>query len=344
VRIVKAVSDFHSEGNEVILVSSGAVGLGRGRLGWKGDLTIEQKQACAAVGQSLLMNQYALEFHKYGKTVAQVLLTKRDLSRREGYLNVQRTFHELLKNKVIPIVNENDTVSISELTGETFGDNDRLSALVAGKLDVQELVLLTNVDGLFDKNPSEPGAQLISKIKGFKDLQSVSLEGKSGVGRGGMKSKLDAAKIASVFGVKTWIASGFKPEVLTSILKRLPVVATEIDPAFDLSSRKRWIGFSSGVQGELKVNKGAEEALRKKTSLLPKGIIEVKGNFPVGAVVSVINEEGLEIGRGVTDFTDKEVGEILGKHSSQIADIVKRKSPTEVIHRDKMVVFEEYSN
>ncbi|MCB0393165.1 MAG: glutamate 5-kinase [Bdellovibrionales bacterium] len=340
-QIIRHISEARKRGDEIILVSSGAVGLGKSKLGLSGPISIEQKQAAAAVGQSLLMNRYIQEFANYGITVGQVLLTSRDLSRRDSYLNVRATFTELLKKQVIPIVNENDTVSISELKGETFGDNDRLSSLVAGKLDVTDLVLLTNVNGIYDKNPKLDGAQLIRKIEKFTDLQNISTEGDSGVGRGGMVTKLQAARTASLFGVRTWVANGHVPDVLRGILNNEEVEATQVSTQSDLSSRKRWIGFSSGVVGEIVVNLGAAAALKKRSSLLAKGILSVNGTFGIDQVVRVVDEAGNEIGRGVVNFTNVEVGKILGYHSSEIEKVLSRKAPSEVIHRDKLVVYEE---
>ncbi len=339
-------------GKEVILVSSGAVGLGRQALKLTGTLSLNEKQACAAVGQSLLMNAYRELFAQSGLLTAQVLLTATDFADRKHYLSVRQTLETLLKLNVVPIINENDTTSTMELQEERytkgFGDNDMLSALVAAKLDSDLLVILTNVDGIYTDNPTtNPNAQRVTRIEHFQELQQIDATGQSALGRGGMSSKLEAARIAAISGVYTFITSGINPEPLTPLLQPLTgeMPGTLVLPQASLRGKKRWIGMASGYHGIVVVNEGARKALvENHASLLPIGVVAVQGQFAAQQVVSLQDERGMELGRGLTHFSSEEIEKIKGLHGEQIASALNLSSPDrhELIHRDNLVIFEEY--
>lgn len=345
--------ELRQRGKELIIVSSGAVGLGRNRLNLNGPLSLSEKQACAAVGQNLLMDIYRDLFEPAGLITAQVLLTAMDFADRKHYLNLRHTLETLLKLAVIPIINENDTTSTMELQEEGytkgFGDNDKLSALVASKLDADLLVILTNVDGLYTDNPeTNPAAEKISRIERFDDLQHIQASGQSSLGRGGMTSKLEAARIAAISGLHTYITSGVKADSLQPLLNpESPPSGTLILPQSSLSGRKRWIGMASGYHGVVVVNDGARQALvEQQASLLPIGIVSVQGEFSAQQVVSIQDEQGREIGRGVSGFSSDDVYRIQGVRSEKIAERLGQ-TPTssdrhEVVHRDDLVIFEDY--
>lgn len=333
----------------LIIVTSGAIGLGRRLLGLSGDLTTTQRQACAAVGQNQLMNMYSLIFEPLGLKTAQVLLTSMDLSRREHYLNLQGLMDELLAMNVIPIINENDSVSTFELqenADRSFGDNDKLSALLAAKVDADLLILLTDVDGLYDKNPKQhPDAVRIQFVRDFASIKGINTEGKSKEGRGGMSSKVEAARIASISGVTTLITSGADFD-LDHLLRTAGEVQMGYPGTFVLgekkiSKRKQWIGFSSGFEGVVVINEGACQALQKKKSLLAVGVIEVLGDFREGAVVSIQDYQGSEIGRGLIRVSSATAQKIKGLRSEVIPQRLAEEVPEELIHRDDLVLFEE---
>jgi glutamate 5-kinase len=350
VRLVEQCSRLVQAGKEVIVVTSGAVGLGRRKLNLDGTLSLTEKQACAAVGQSLLMDAYRELFDLFGIVTAQVLLTANDFADRKHYLNLQQTLETLLSLKVVPIINENDTVSTMELQEEGyvkgFGDNDKLSALVASKLEADLLVILTNVDGIYTDNPeSNPQAARIPIIERFEDLQQVETNGRSTLGRGGMSSKLEASRIAAISGLHTLITSGLKDQALRILLEDCEPSGTLILPQASLNGRKRWIGMASGYYGTLVVNEGARQALvEKRASLLPIGIVRAEGEFGAQQVVSIQDEQGREIGRGLSWFSSEEVDRIMGVRSEMIASLLPGVPPErqEVVHRDNLVIFQEY--
>lgn len=343
--LVRQCSELISQGKELLIVSSGAVGLGRQMLqpqpSASGAISLVDKQACAAVGQNLLMDVYRELFGQYGLVTAQVLLTAADFSDRKRYLNLRGTLERLLHFNAVPIINENDTVSTVELEekgrGRGFGDNDMLSALITSKLDADLLVILTNVDGVFMENPEKnPNAQAISRVESFEQLSSIKIQGQSEGGRGGMATKLEAARIASISGAHTLITSGFLDNPLADI-QTLSAEnhhhGTLILAQSALPGKKRWIGLASGYRGVVIINAGARTALvEKQASLLPIGIVEVQGEFSAGHVVSIQDEEGLEIGRGLIRFSAPDTQSIIGR--SPFEDVV--------IHRDDLVIFQEY--
>lgn len=326
---------------KVILVSSGAVGLGRSALGRERVSGLTDKQACAAVGQSLLMREYQRLFSHHDLVTGQILVTADDFAERHRYLSLRDTFERLLAWDVVPIVNENDPVSTMELREDerthSFGDNDMLSALVASKLGADLLLILTNVAGVFDSHPERnPNAQLIEKLEDFAAVRDLNLRGQSAYGRGGVSSKIEAARLASLGGVNTIISSGLVPSAI------LDSAGTLVPSRVRLPDRKRWIGTSSGFGGVIEVNQGAAEALiRNGASLLPSGITAVRGAFRANEVVSIENSQGREIGRGIVSFSSGDVARIQGCHSSEIARRFGDAKPGEVIHRDDLVIFGE---
>ncbi len=336
------------QGKELLIVSSGAVGLGRQVLNLKtSKLTLTEKQACAAVGQNLLMDVYQELFRNYELPTAQLLLTAYDFADRTRYLNLRETLEKLLELQVIPIINENDTVSTTELEdkGKSFGDNDKLSALVASKLGADLLVIFTNVDGIYTDNPqTNPNAQRIPIIQGFEQLKEIVTDGKSDYGRGGMASKIEAVKIAAITGVQTIITSGLKDNALSDIFnpdKERP--GTLILAQNALPNRKRWFGLASGYQGVIRINDGAKTALIERfASLLPSGVVAVEGDFQPRQVVSIQDEQGIEIGRGVINFSVEDTRKIQGRQSREIVEILGPVENDVVIHRDNLVIYQEY--
>jgi len=332
---IQTVAQFKDKNTEFVLVSSGAVGLGRKELGISKPLELAEKQACAAIGQVSLMGTYKRIASEEGLQVAQILLTNGDFADRNKYLNLRGSLEKLLQLEVVPILNENDPVSVEEIRelskDRSFGDNDRLSALIAAKLEADWLFILTDVDGVFTENPKEnAAAQVVRDIPDVRKF-AVNTKGKSEMGRGGMASKLEAAKIAAMAGVPTVIASGLKTNILSDLLKDASSHGTKIKAYKKISSRSRWIGLSSGYAGIVVINNGAQEALEKKgASLLPAGVIDVVGEFKKGEVIKVQNEKGEEVARGISEVDSVLGRKILGK---------KRAEPKNFIHRDNMVIF-----
>ena len=299
------------------------------------------------------MNAYRSVFARHGLQVAQVLVTAGDLSDRRRYLNLREMLVELLAMKVVPVINENDSVSTMELKtaagGRVFGDNDKLSALIASKTGSDLLLLLTDVDGLYADNPkTNKSAERIPVIDGFDGLPRLKTSGKSALGRGGMASKLDAVRLASMSGVTSVIASGLRNGVIGKVLQSYASSGDSVCPgtvvktAGRIRGRRHWIGFSSGIAGVVVINEGAQAALENGTaSLLPVGVVDVQGSFAAGSVLSIQNPQGMEIGRGISSFAHTMAARLVGKNSAQIRKLAGRGAPTELIHRDRLVVFQE---
>lgn len=294
--LVEQVGAVMDTGVQVVLVSSGAVGLGAARLGI-GRVDIVDRQAAAAVGQGSLLGLYDELFRRHGRTVAQVLLTEADFHHRTHYLNLAAALERLLELGALPIVNENDVVSTVELalTGQVFGDNDRLAALVASSLGADLLVLLSDVDGVYTAPPGSPGAE---RLKTFDPATPIELGGTSAGGRGGMTSKIAAAQIASRSGVRTVIASGCVPGTLQQVVAGQDVGTTFVAQP-GMNRRRQWIAFATVPKGTLEVNAGAREALlQRNASLLAPGLVRAEGTFDAGAVVRLCTD-GVEFGRGI---------------------------------------------
>jgi glutamate 5-kinase len=345
---IEDIAEARLSGRQLIVVSSGAVALGANALKMKSSSALlVQKQAFAAIGQSRLMNLYEQGFGKFGLTAGQVLLTEEDFSNRTRYLNLRNTLLTLLDMGVIPIINENDTVSTSELEvsdrNPSFGDNDKLSALVMSKLEAQVLILLSDVDGLFTDNPhSNPQAKQIPEVHEISaDIESLAA-GKSSKGRGGMATKLQAARIAMNSGGMAVIANGATTGVLKRILAGQPDGTLFIGRSETLSSKRRWIAFASSVAGRIHINEGALEAItRKNASLLYAGVTRVENDFDHGDVVSIIGPSGHEIARGIVNYSSVDAARLVGKHSDEIARVASTKNYDAFITRDNIAFLAE---
>ncbi len=335
--IVDQLASLQKKNREIILVTSGAIASGMGRLNLRKLTTMPQKQAAAAIGQNLLMGIYERLFKKRGCLVAQVLLTSEDIQNRERYLNARNTLLTLLNYKAIPIVNENDTVAVDEIK---FGDNDTLSALVASKVEADLLIILTDTKGLYTTDPKRGGgARFIEEVSQITPQLERMASGSGTLrGTGGMVTKLRAAKIARSSGVAMVIADGRIKNAISRLLagERL---GTLFLPKERLKSRKRWIAFGVVLRGKIKIDEGAKEAISKRgKSLLPSGIREVEGRFSIGDGVSVIDEEDEEFARGIVSYSSNEIDEIKGKKTQEIRKILGYKDYDEIIHRDNLVI------
>lgn len=341
-KLVRELADLKNQGRQIVLVTSGAIGAGMGRLGIKRrPESIPEKQAAAAVGQGVLIQLYEKLFLEYGQVVAQVLLTRADFAGRSRYLNAGNTLLTLLRWGVVPVINENDTVSVQEIK---FGDNDRLSALVAGLCDADLLIILTTVQGLYDGDPCRVAeARLVSRVETITpEIKEYARGTQDELATGGMVTKLQAAEIAVSSGVGMYIACGKEPGVLNRIL-RGENPGTYFDPRKRyLNRRKRWIAYGRIIQGSVIVDEGAKRALCScGKSLLPIGVLRAKGEFEKGALVSVCDENGLEIGRGLCNFSSEELNLIKKQSSSHIIRLIGREAVDEVIHRDNLVIYED---
>ncbi len=340
-RVIALAEELHQvmlSGRKVVLVTSGAVGAGLGRLGLpKRPPTIARLQAVAAVGQSHLVEVYDRGLRAHGRHAAQLLLTAADLDSRTGYLNVRNTIHALFEYGAVPIINENDTVSVDELR-TTFGDNDRLAALVTNLLRAPLLVLLSDVDGLFDGDPGNPASKVIPTVaKLDASIQNLVRDKATGLSKGGMASKLEAARIATTAGENVVIANGGAPGNLARILAGETVGTLFLSQGTTLPSYKRWLGFTVRPRGTLVVDAGAREAVEKKgKSLLAAGVTEVRGEFHKGDVVSLVDAAGQEFARGLTNYPSDDLAKIKGHRTENIAPLLGHCPYDEVIHRDNM--------
>ena len=333
-------------GREVVLVTSGAIRAGLAGLGLTDKpRTIPEKQAAASVGQSALMGLYADVFANYAITVGQVLLTRDDLRVRARYVNARNTFEALLRLGALPIVNENDTVATDEIK---VGDNDTLAALVASLLSADALVLLSDVDGLFDKNPAvHADARLVEHV-GAIDETVLAMAGGVGTrsGTGGMRTKLSAARIATGSGAAMWIANGRRPNVLADCLAGVAGAGTHFAPPTTTrpSAHKRWLAFADEPKGAIIVNACARRALEEEgRSLLPVGVTGARGEFARGDLVSVADETGSVFARGVTRYTSGDVRRVAGRTTAALAHALGRSPndaapPAEIIHRDQLAL------
>jgi glutamate 5-kinase len=338
--LVGDLAALHDQGKEVVVVSSGAVAAGMTRLGRKErPKTIPEKQALAAVGQIKLMAVYERYFSRFDKSVAQVLLTHEDLANRQRYINAKNTFQVLLESSIIPIVNENDTVAVEEMK---FGDNDHLSALVATLLGADLLVILSDVEGVYDRDPRKYGdARLIPLIEAVKEIRELIVdESRSPFGTGGIATKVSAAEEAAAAGIPTVIASGLIRGSITTVFNPKEEIGTLVLPEQNrLTTRKHWIAYNLKPAGELVVDLGAHEALvQKKKSLLPSGLKEVRGSFGVGECVRCLDLAGREFARGLINYSSQELNRIKGLHTSKIEKVLGYKAYDEVIHRDDLVL------
>jgi glutamate 5-kinase len=337
--LVRQLVDLQNQGKEITLVTSGAVGAGMGRMGLdRRPATIVENQALAAIGQGLLMQVYEKLFSEYGQMIAQVLLTRDDVSDRKRYLNASNTLLTLLSYRVIPIINENDTVATEELK---FGQNDCLSALVAGLIEADLLILLSDIDGLFTADPkTDPDATLIPIVSEINSkIMAVAGGAGSKLGTGGMITKLEAARMANSAGVSMVIMNGNDPAKIQNLFGGIPTGTVFLSDQPVVNSRKRWIAYGPPLNGELIIDEGAEKALIKHgKSLLPSGVVDLSGEFDEGDLLKIINTNQLELGRGLTNYGSEQLRKIKGKKSSEIKTILGYKFTDEVIHRDNLVI------
>ena len=337
--LTKEISDLKHQGYEIVLVSSGAIAAGMEKLGYKTrPQTITQKQATAAVGQTRLMNIYENYFSRFQQMVAQVLLTHDDLSHRRRFLNARNTLLTLLELGIIPIINENDTVVVEEIK---LGDNDNLSALITNLIGADLLIILTDMEGLCDSDPRRnPNARCISLVEDVDvDLDGVTGETTSEMSVGGMISKVQAARKASRFGIPTVVARGTRERILHQILKGKEMGTLILPKGEALSSRKHWIAFTLKPKGDVVVDEGAKKAIvQKGKSLLPSGVVKVRGAFHRGDLVSCLGPRSKEFARGLINYSASELEKIKGLRSEQIEMTIGYKYSDEVIHRDDLVV------
>jgi glutamate 5-kinase len=333
------ICGLRDKGFEVILVSSGAIASGLKKIGLsKRPQSISQQQAVAAVGQSSLMMAYEEIFGRHGQKVAQILITRDDLTHRRRYLNARNTLLTLLSWKIIPIINENDTVVVDEIK---FGDNDNLSAMVTNLTESHLLVNLTNIDGLFDKDPRKhTDARLVRVVEEIDRKVTKYASSIPGfLGTGGMASKVRAAQKVAMGGTPTIIANGLKPHVLQRIFLGSEEGTLFLPRAAALCSRKHWIAFTKSPKGELVIDRGAEKALVENgKSLLPSGVKEVRGRFSLGDAVLLLGESGREIGVGLVNYHSGDTKKIMGAKTAEIEFLLGFKHEDEVIHRDNFVL------
>ena len=343
---IESIAKLVKSGKEVVLVTSGAVGLGKKKLGLTNTDGIALKQACASIGQGKLMSLYEDGFDSYGIIAGQILLTEDDFSQRKKYLSLRTTLNRLLEMHAVPIVNQNDTVTVIELD-ETlepvqmcFTDNDKLSALIASELDADLLLILSDVDGLYDSNPkTNPNAKLLKEVKGVtKEIRALGTDASEG-GRGGMKTKLEATRLVTRFGGRVLIANGKIPYVIDEIFNYKEYGTAFIPDDEYLSEKKRWIGYATNIVGKLIVNNGAKNAiLTKESSLLPIGVISVINDFKRGEVVSIRDENDVEFARGIANYNSDDCKRIIGNHSKEILKLLGFKNYDALITRDYITI------
>ncbi|MBN2125121.1 MAG: glutamate 5-kinase [Deltaproteobacteria bacterium] len=339
------ICDLRRRGIEVILVSSGAIASGLKKVGLaKRPESVSLKQALAAVGQASLIMVYEKAFGRHGQKVAQILLTRDDLNNRRRYLNARNTIFALLSWKILPIINENDTVVVDEIK---FGDNDNLSAMVTNLTEAQLLISLTDIDGLYDKDPrvnrDARFIRVVGRANGDVMRYASSIPGF--LGTGGMASKIRAGQKVALVGVPTIIANGRKRGILKRIFTGEDVGTLFLPEDTTLCHRKHWIAFTKSPKGELLIDTGAEKALVKGgKSLLPSGVRDVRGSFSVGDAVVLRNEAGRELAVGMVNYLAGDIRKIMGRRSNEIESLLGFKHDDEVIHRDNLVVLNGPSN
>ena len=333
--LVEDISKIRKQGKDIIVVTSGAIGAGMAELNLaKKPRDIKIKQACAAIGQSIIMSKYKEFFNKNSIKVAQILITYDDFSDRKRYLNLRNSLNTLLDLKVVPIINENDPVSINEI-GPSFGDNDRLSALVASKIEADALYILTVVDGLYDKDPKYKDAKIVKEVFDFDKIRNLSGKSSS-LGIGGIGSKIAAAKIAASSGILTIIANGKRKNTVSDLINGKEL-GTAFYPSKKISSKKRWIKYSK-PKGSIIVDDGAKKAVISGKNLLPAGIRNINGNFDHGEVVDIICNNKI-FAKIITDFNADDLKTIKGKKSSEIQKILNKKV-SNIAKRENLVFME----
>lgn len=339
--LARQIAQLHNKGMEIILVTSGAVAAGKKKLHIRDEqgLTIKQKQALAAIGQSRLMHDYDEAFSRFDKTIAQILLTHGDLASRKNYLNVRNTILTLFQLKVIPVINENDTVSTEELK---FSDNDNLGALVANLIEADMFICLTDVDALYDRNPySDPDATPLYTVPEVtSEIIAMAGNSKSVLGTGGMLSKINAAKMVATGGGSSFIGPGRRANVLRDLFRGEKIGTFFLPSKEKMQSRKRWIAYVLKPKGKIILDEGACLAIGKKgKSLLPSGIVAIVGRFDIGDAVHCVTVTEQVVAVGLVNYNSADLEKIKGQHTDNIAAILGHKDYDEVMHRDNLVTF-----
>ena len=332
----KDIKKLKSQNKKIIIVSSGAIALGCKKMNYnKSSLKLDKSQAIASIGQIELMNLFSQTFLKHNLNISQILLTLEDTEERRRSINAKRTFENLFQLNYVPIVNENDTIATSEIK---YGDNDRLASRVAQITNADTLILLSDVDGLFTKNPKKYNdAKLIKKVKDLnKDIQNINMKGITKLGSGGMNTKIEAAKICNLSGCNMVIANGLYLNPINQIIKDNNCTWF-ISKISKLHARKKWIISSVSPKGELTIDDGAKKALKNGKSLLAAGIKRVLGRFKKGDHIKILDVKGREFARGLSSFSSEEINKIMGFQSNEIEKILGYVSKSEVVHKDDMV-------
>ncbi|MFO1004698.1 MAG: glutamate 5-kinase [Planctomycetaceae bacterium] len=325
-------------GKKVLVVSSGAIGAGIGLLGLKErPKELPHLQATASVGQAHLIGSYDDAFQRHGLRASQILLTANDFRRRVRYLNIRNTINTLFEYDVIPVVNENDTVSIDEIK---FGDNDRLAAMVSSLLERPLLIILSVIDGLYDRDPKDPGAKVIPLVEHWDEtLRGLAAETKSTRGTGGMVTKLEAVRMATSGGGHVIIANGTDRTVLDKVRESQDVGTLFLGSGEPVAAWKRWIGYTVAPVGKVRLDAGATKAVRDNgRSLLAIGVTGVDGHFSKGEIVSVLDPQGTEVARGLINFNSQQLAQIAGQRTDEIVRLLGAEADKAVIHRDNLAV------
>ena len=342
-RLVEQLALLHKEGIEVLLVTSGAIAIGRQVLDYNlSSRDVPSRQVLASIGQSHLMHIYQECFSKYDLRVAQALITKEDISHRQGYLNIRNTLNTLLEKRIIPIINENDVVEISEIQENIIGDNDSLSALVTNLVDADLLIMLTDTDGLYTADPKQnKAAQLINKVSVFnEEINKLASTEPNPMGRGGIAAKIAAAKLVTSSGSTAVIAPGLTPNVLMKIIQGVKIGTIFLPAGSRLESRQRWLISKMSASKSISIDPGALKALKTKTgSLLPAGVTKVTGSFDRGTIIGIKDDTNNTVGCGIANYSSRDLKSIMGLHSRSIMEQIGHSFGEESIHRNNMVVF-----
>ena len=336
--LVRELIDEANQGKDILLVSSGAIAAGMNALGLaERPASVPTRQALAAIGQGALLHIYEKFFHEYGRTMAQVLLTKENAARHHQYMNSRNALLALLGMNVIPVINENDAVAVDEIK---IGDNDNLSAVVAALVDADALIILSDIDGVYTANPrTDTSARLISEIPEITpEVEHIAGGAGSAQGTGGMQTKIEAAKIAQNAGVTMVIARGDEDGIVRSILHGEEVGTLFPAREAHLRTRKSWLAFGQRLMGELSVDEGCILAMRRGASLLAVGVTDVYGEFSAGDTIRVLSPDGQEIARGITAYDAADIARLMGHQTADFPTLIVDAAHEEIIHRDNMVL------
>ena len=336
--LVRELIDEANQGKDILLVSSGAIATGMNALGLtERPASVPARQALAAIGQGALLHIYEKFFHEYGRTMAQVLLTKENAARHHQYMNSRNALLALLGMNVIPVINENDAVAVDEIK---IGDNDNLSAVVAALVDADALIILSDIDGVYTANPrTDTSARLISEIPEITpEVEHIAGGAGSAQGTGGMQTKIEAAKIAQNAGVTMVIARGDEDGIVRSILHGEEVGTLFPAREAHLRTRKSWLAFGQRLMGELSVDEGCILAMRRGASLLAVGVTDVYGEFSAGDTIRVLSPDGQEIARGITAYDAADIARLMGHQTADFPTLIADAAHEEIIHRDNMVL------